>query len=133
MSRSTLPNVASRPRTELLTWIMDMKKTYNKQVLTFISLGLALLGQTAMAQDAKKAARGERIYDTYCQTCHGDALVSSGQTFDLRRLRKDERPRFENAVQNGKGQMPPWKGVVSAEDMDLIWHYIRTLANDRDQ
>ena len=110
-----------------------MKKTYYKQVLTFISLGLALLGQTAMAQDAKKAARGERIYDTYCQTCHGDALVSSGQTFDLRRLRKDERPRFENAVQNGKGQMPPWKGVVSVEEMDLIWHYIRTLANDRDQ
>jgi hypothetical protein len=29
--------------------------------------------------------------------------------------------------------MPPWKGVVSVEEMDLIWHYIRTLANDRDQ
>ncbi len=110
-----------------------MKKILNNQVLTAIFLGLAGVAMPSLGQDAKKAAAGERVYTTYCATCHGDALVSSGQTFDLRRLRKDERPRFENAVQNGKGQMPPWKGVVSAEDMDLIWHYIRTLANDRDQ
>ena len=110
-----------------------MEKLFNKQVLTAISLMLAGLAMPAMAQDAKKAAAGERVYTTYCYTCHGENLVNSGQSFDLRRLRKDERPRFENAVQNGKGQMPPWKGVVSAEEMDLIWHYIRTLANDRDQ
>jgi mono/diheme cytochrome c family protein len=133
MSRSTLPNEDFLLPTELVIRIMDMKKSYYNQALTIVSLVLLLFGRTALAQDPKKAARGERIYDTYCQTCHGDALVSSGQTFDLRRLRKDERPRFENAVQNGKGQMPPWKGVVSAEEMDLIWHYIRTLANDRDQ
>jgi mono/diheme cytochrome c family protein len=110
-----------------------MQKLFNKQVLTAISLMLAGLSMPAMAQDAKKAAAGERVYTTYCYTCHGENLVNSGQSFDLRRLRKDERARFENAVQNGKGQMPPWKGVVSAEEMDLIWHYIRTLANDRDQ
>lgn len=105
----------------------------NKQVVTVIFLALAGVGMPTLAQDAKKAAAGERVYTTYCYTCHGENLVNSGQSFDLRRLRKDERPRFENAVQNGKGQMPPWKGVVSAEEMDLIWHYIRTLANDRDQ
>ena len=110
-----------------------MQKIFNKQVLTAISLMLAGLAMPAVAQDAKKAAAGERVYTTYCYTCHGENLVNSGQSFDLRRLRKDERPRFESAVQNGKGQMPPWKGVVSVEEMDLIWHYIRTLANDRDQ
>ena len=110
-----------------------MQKLFNKQSLTAISLALAGLAMPAMAQDAKKAAAGERVYTTYCYTCHGENLVNSGQSFDLRRLRKDERARFENAVQNGKGQMPPWKGVVSAEEMDLIWHYIRALANDRDQ
>ena len=105
----------------------------NKQVVTVIFLALAGVGMPTLAQDAKKAAAGERVYTTYCYTCHGENLANSGQSYDLRRLRKDERPRFENAVQNGKGQMPPWKGVVSAEEMDLIWHYIRTLANDRDQ
>ena len=110
-----------------------MQKIPNKQVVTVIFLALAGFGMPTLAQDARKAAAGERVYTTYCYTCHGENLVNSGQSFDLRRLRKDERPRFENAVQNGKGQMPPWKGVVSAEEMDLIWHYIRTLANDRDQ
>jgi mono/diheme cytochrome c family protein len=110
-----------------------MQKIVNKQGFTVTLLVLAGLAMPAMAQDAKKAAAGERVYTTYCYTCHGENLVNTGQSFDLRRLRKDERARFENAVQNGKGQMPPWKGVVSAEEMDLIWHYIRTLANDRDQ
>jgi mono/diheme cytochrome c family protein len=110
-----------------------IQKMLNKQVVTVIFLALAGVGMPTLAQDAKKAAAGERVYTTYCYTCHGENLANSGQSFDLRRLRKDERPRFENAVQNGKGQMPPWKGVVSAEEMDLIWHYIRTLANDRDQ
>jgi len=110
-----------------------IQKMLNKQVVTVIFLALAGVGMPTLAQDAKKAAAGERVYTTYCYTCHGENLANSGQSYDLRRLRKDERPRFENAVQNGKGQMPPWKGVVSAEEMDLIWHYIRTLANDRDQ
>ena len=41
---------------------------------------------------------GEAVYNDYCQTCHGANLVNSGQTFDLRKLRKDERARFENSV-----------------------------------
>ena len=81
--------------------------------------------QPVFAQDAAKVRGGERVFNTYCATCHGDNLVSTGQTFDLRKLRADERPRFENSVTNGKGQMPPWKGVVSQEDIDLLWNYIR--------
>ena len=96
-------------------------------------LGIApMFVQAAFAQDVeKKIALGERVYNNYCFTCHGENLVSSGQTFDLRRLRVDERPRFENSVNNGKGQMPPWKGVVSNEEIDLLWYFIRANANDK--
>ena len=55
-------------------------------------------------------------------------LVNSGQTFDLRRLKADERPRFDNSVRNGKNQMPPWKGVLSDDEIDQLWHYIRAHA-----
>ena len=85
----------------------------------------------ALAQDAKQIAAGERIYNNYCFTCHGENMVSTGQTFDLRRLRADERPRFDNSVTNGKGQMPPWKGTFSSEEMEQIWQFIRSNANDR--
>ena len=98
-------------------------------VFGLMSAGVALISMhAALAQDAQKITAGERVYNNYCFTCHGENLVSSGQTFDLRRLRADERPRFDNSVLNGKGQMPPWKGVLSAQDIDNVWVYIRANA-----
>lgn len=91
--------------------------------------GFALTAFGASADDDKaKIEAGEQVYNTYCATCHGDDLVNSGLTFDLRRLRADERPRFENSVMNGKNQMPPWKGVINEEQIDQLWHYIRAHA-----
>jgi mono/diheme cytochrome c family protein len=87
--------------------------------------------QSTLGQDEKQVEAGEAVYNDYCQTCHGLNLVSSGQTFDLRKLRKDERPRFENSVTSGKNQMPPWKGVLDSGQLDAIWAYIRANANDR--
>jgi mono/diheme cytochrome c family protein len=106
---------------------------------TFISRCLsssvlaALLVSNSFAQTVDPAEKGERIYGNYCMTCHGESLINSGQSFDLRKLKVTEKARFENSVQNGKNQMPPWKGVISASDMQYIWAYIRTLANDKDQ
>jgi mono/diheme cytochrome c family protein len=81
--------------------------------------------------DNAKIAGGEQVYNTYCATCHGDDLVNSGLTFDLHRLRADERARFENSVLNGKDQMPPWKGVINEQQIDQLWHYIRAHADQR--
>ena len=82
----------------------------------------------ASPQDKAKIAAGETVYNTYCQVCHGDALVSTGQVFDLRRLTANDRARFENSVRNGKNQMPPWKGVLRDEEIDQVWQYIRANA-----
>jgi mono/diheme cytochrome c family protein len=89
----------------------------------------SLLAQPASAQDTAKAEAGENVYRTYCSPCHGDNLVSSGQTFDLRRLKAADRPRFENSVLNGKNQMPPWRGALTDEEIDQVWHYIRATAD----
>jgi mono/diheme cytochrome c family protein len=101
-----------------------------------ISLSIALAGlllgaQAGLAQDGRKIQAGEGVYNNYCSTCHGEKLVSSGQTFDLRRLRADERARFESSVNNGKGQMPPWKGALTDEEIDQLWHYVRAHAYER--
>jgi mono/diheme cytochrome c family protein len=84
-----------------------------------------------LAQDEQKIAAGEDLYNNYCSTCHGDGLVNSGQVFDLRRLDAGSRARFEKSVLGGKGQMPPWKGVLTDEDIDRIWHYIRANAHQK--
>ncbi len=81
----------------------------------------------ATATNAEKVAAGATVYADYCSNCHGEQLqnTSGGVTFDLRRLRPDERSRFVNSVFNGKNQMPPWRGVLSLEQIEFIWTYIR--------
>ena len=84
----------------------------------------------AQALDKTKVAAGEAVYGDYCSTCHGENLVNSGQTFDLRRLTAADRARFENSVLNGKNQMPPWKGVLTGEQIDQLWNFIRANARN---
>jgi mono/diheme cytochrome c family protein len=115
-----------------MTWVMQALRACGSVVIalatvpTFMPISLAQNASPA-AEDAKIAA-GENVYNTYCQVCHGDRLVSTGQTFDLRRLTAGDRARFEGSVRNGKNQMPPWKGVLSEAEIDQIWHYIRANA-----
>ena len=86
----------------------------------------------AQVPDPVKAKAGEDVYNNYCATCHGDGLKNTGQTFDLRKLKADEWPRFQNSVMNGKsGRMPPWKGVVSPEELEQLWNYIRTNTTEK--
>ena len=85
---------------------------------------------SASAQDRSRVEAGAEVYRTHCAACHGERLVSTGSTFDLRRLRADERPRFDKAAKEGKGQMPAWDGVLSAEEFDQLWAYVRTKADE---
>ena len=91
-----------------------------------ISMGAILAAvPLAASQNHKAIEAGEAVYNSYCFTCHGEKLVSSGQTFDLRRLTAGDRARFDNSVRMGKNQMPPWKDVLSNEEIDQLWHFIR--------
>ena len=83
------------------------------------------VAQTAVTPEA--AAKGESIYSDFCWTCHGEKLRNpgGGTSFDLRRLKPEDYARFVNAVFNGKNTMPPWRGVLDAEQVDAIWAYIR--------
>jgi mono/diheme cytochrome c family protein len=103
-----------------------------KLFVVSICAGLVLPASTAQAQDTapfdpKKVEAGLDAYTTYCYTCHGENLVSGGNSFDLRRLQPADRARFESSVTNGKGQMPPWRGVIAPEEIDAIWNYIMSM------
>jgi cytochrome c6 len=95
------------------------------------SLLVALLFgvQTASAQDRAMIEAGAAVYAENCATCHGERLVNTGSAFDLRKLGAGDRARFDQAVNDGKGQMPAWGGLLSPEEIDQIWAYIRSRAN----
>ena len=98
-------------------------------------VGLACVLPLALspaAADDQAAARGGRLYDKYCATCHGDELQNnSGVAFDLRRLKADEHARFVNSVLHGKNAMPSWQGVLAPPQLEDLWAYIREHANQQ--
>jgi mono/diheme cytochrome c family protein len=92
---------------------------------TFYALGLATF---ALAQDRAKIEAGEQLYDEHCAMCHGGQLRSAGAMPDLRQLGADARARFDEMVMNGKGQMPSFQGLLTEEQLDQLWAYIRSRA-----
>jgi mono/diheme cytochrome c family protein len=93
--------------------------------VTFCALSMA---QTATAQDQVLVEAGAQVYETNCAECHGEGLRNPGAAFDLRQLGADERARFDKSVTDGRGQMPAWGGVLSSEEFDQLWAYIRSKA-----
>src|SRR4030095_3285156 len=89
----------------------------------------ALMTAPAIAQDRAKIEAGAEVDAMHCATCHGERLRNTGAAFDLLQLKPNERARFEEAVNDGKGPMRPWAGVLSAEEIDQIWAYIRSRAD----
>jgi mono/diheme cytochrome c family protein len=89
-------------------------------------MGLLLVTTDARAQDA--AAIGEEVYEQHCQACHGEKLRSAGAIPDLRELRESDREKFNTMVMDGRGQMPSWQGIVSSQELDQLWAYIRSRA-----
>ena len=81
--------------------------------------------------DAAKVETGATVYGNYCSNCHGEGLqnTSGGVTFDLRRLRPQDRDRFVTATLDGKRQMPPWRGALDMAQIDAIWAYIRSVVD----
>ena len=92
-------------------------------------VGAMAVVSTALAQDRAKIAAGAEVYAERCAACHGERLRATGAGFDLLKLRPDERARFDQVVNDGKGQMPPWAGVLSAEEIDQLWAYLRSRAD----
>jgi mono/diheme cytochrome c family protein len=88
--------------------------------------------QTATAEspqsDAEMVAKGKALYTHHCWHCHGPNMVNPGSiAFDLRQFPHEDKARFVHSVTTGKnGRMPAWGDVLSANDIDELWAYIKT-------
>lgn len=97
--------------------------------ILIVMLYLVAFTVSHAAADETSADRGERIYEKTCANCHGDDLQNnSGAAFDLRRLKADEHPRFVDSVLHGKKAMPSWQGVLTTQQIEDLWAYIRNNA-----
>jgi len=86
------------------------------------------IAAAALAQDQAAIEAGENLYDEHCASCHGEKLRSAGVIPDLREFGANDRAKFDRAVLDGRGQMPAWQGVMSPEEIDQLWAYVRSRA-----
>lgn len=67
--------------------------------------------------------KGAEIYAQNCSPCHGPRMLDPQGAFDLRTFPRDDKPRYITSVSKGKNQMPPWGGLLSADDIEALWAY----------
>lgn len=103
-----------------------MSDALRASAVAFVLIGTCL---AAPAQDRAAIEAGEQVYDEHCASCHGPKLRSTGSMPDLKQQKADGRAHFDQIVMNGKNQMPAWQGVVSPEELNQLWAYIRSRAN----
>jgi cytochrome c len=81
--------------------------------------------------------QGWKTYNTYCDRCHGQDALGSSLAPNLRRSVGPEvgmtHDVFIRRVTDGvvdKG-MPAWKGMLTPEQIESIWAYVRARSSGR--
>jgi mono/diheme cytochrome c family protein len=72
----------------------------------------------------EQATQGAALYAQHCAPCHGHQMKDPEGALDLRKFPLDQHARFVTSVTNGKGAMPPWRGLLTPEDIQALWAYV---------
>lgn len=93
-----------------------------------VAAAIAISPSAARADGQSEVSQGRSLYALHCSHCHGFNMVNPGTiAFDLRRFPPDDKARFVNSVTKGKNnRMPPWGDVLTTQEIDELWAYIRT-------
>ena len=89
---------------------------------------IMLIGFNAQADTNAQA--GAKTFLTYCAGCHGQdgfAAYEHAPSFSMgERLKKDDRELLQSVL-NGKNNMPPWRDMLSVEDLRNAIAYLRLM------
>jgi cytochrome c oxidase subunit II len=80
--------------------------------------------------------RGEKVYAANCVACHqatGKGVPGAFPALDGSAVVNGPRTGQLNIVLNGKGGMPPWKGVLSDTDIAAVITYTRNNWSNKAQ
>jgi len=91
-----------------------------------LTLLIILLNQPSFAEDDKMKL-GLEIFNNkaMCGTCHTlEAAESEGQIGPNLDIIKPQIAQIINAVTNGIGVMPAWDGILTAEEIEAVSHYV---------
>ena len=112
-----------------------------KYVLSFLTLTISFNGLATLSQE--EFDQSQAVYDTYCLSCHGENMDGNGEVAELlepypRNFTKYQfviayKDRFKNSLLNGVAgsAMPPWKGVLSTNEIEQLVEFIEMKILDK--
>ena len=72
-----------------------------------------------------QAASGAKLFSDNCESCHGTNGAGGHIGPNLQKSAIAESlAKVEKQVRNGGAVMPPFKGVLSSEQIDAVAHYV---------
>jgi mono/diheme cytochrome c family protein len=72
-----------------------------------------------------QAASGAQLFSDNCQSCHGPDGAGGHVGPNLQKSSIAENlAQVERQVHNGGGAMPPFSGVLSDKEIDVVAHYV---------
>lgn len=114
---------------------------HSKSIVKLIVVASAALCSFVQAVAGSSGTKQPKIdpqtkstFESTCGTCHGadgsgTPLGKTLQAADLRSPEVQKKPDAEliQSVTNGKGNMPPFKGKLTDEQISEVIGYVRTL------
>jgi mono/diheme cytochrome c family protein len=80
--------------------------------------------QQAAVSDQALIGPGKTTYAQKCSHCHGPNMVTAGTVAPDLRAFPDDNTRFTTTVKQGKNNMPPWKDILSDQEITEVWAFV---------
>jgi len=80
--------------------------------------------QQAAVSDQALIGPGKTTYAQKCSHCHGPNMVTAGTVAPDLRGFPDDNTRFIATVKQGKNNMPPWKDILSDQEITEVWAFV---------
>lgn len=108
---------------------------HNRQTYTLLQLSLlaiAFIGNVVICSNTHAADffSGEKIYQKYCQSCHGikgQGGIGSAPNFARGQGLMKPDANLYNTIDRGKNAMPAFRGVLKEEEFYDVITYIRSF------
>ena len=101
-----------------------------------LAISASFPGEAAQKGQGKDAEEGKKLFADHCSICHytdstntkvGPGLKGLFHRAKLATGAKMTEENVRKLIENGHGEMPTWKGILSTEQIDDIIAYLKTL------
>lgn len=107
-------------------------------IVAISASAMLFLGIAGSASSAKAADTGESLFGANCAVCHGadGHGTATGKALNAPDLSSDTvqkltNPQITTQIENGKGNMPPFKSTLNASQIKLLVAYVRTFGKKK--